>query len=243
MKKTELKEGSSVFLIGKGIIIAALLIISSLSFVLGYFVGKSTTKESPETKLSQANLQEKNVVVPQRSPDSSGSGESPVINQKDTAEIAEQKTMVNEGKEGGTQQIGQPQTVQQNAESQQTKKINPPTHTLSKGGQEGFAQESSKNQGTKEITKTQETLKISQTPKYTVQVGAFKDAHEADVLKAKLDKKGYTAYITKTERKGLKGHKKIYKVRIGEFETKKEADVLSVKIKKSERLQTFVTLQ
>ncbi len=226
MKKTELKEGSSVFLIGKGIIIAALLIISSLSFVLGYFVGKSTTKESPETKLSQANLQEKNVVVPQRLPDTSGSGESPVINQKDTAEIAEQKTMVNEGKEGGTQQIGQPQIVQQNAESQQTKKINPPTPPE-----------------TPETAKSQQTPPTAKTPKYTVQVGAFKDAHEADVLKAKLDEKGYTAYITKTERKGRKGHKKIYKVRIGEFETKKEADVLSVKIKKSERLQTFVTLK
>ena len=41
MKRTDPKRDSSVFYIGKGIIIMGVLIISSLSFTLGYFVGKS----------------------------------------------------------------------------------------------------------------------------------------------------------------------------------------------------------
>jgi cell division septation protein DedD len=41
MKRTDPKRDSSVLYIGKGIIIISVLTISSLSFTLGYFVGKS----------------------------------------------------------------------------------------------------------------------------------------------------------------------------------------------------------
>jgi cell division septation protein DedD len=53
MKKGGLKE-KSPFVFGRGIIIVAILIPAALSFILGYFVGKSVTKESPEMKQLQA---------------------------------------------------------------------------------------------------------------------------------------------------------------------------------------------
>jgi cell division septation protein DedD len=52
MKKGGLKEKTPL-IFGRGIIIVAILIPATLSFILGYFVGKSITKESPETKQFQ----------------------------------------------------------------------------------------------------------------------------------------------------------------------------------------------
>ena len=46
MKQADLKEKSSVFVIGKGIIVIVLTGIASLSFLLGFFVGK--TSRPPE---------------------------------------------------------------------------------------------------------------------------------------------------------------------------------------------------
>ena len=42
MKQTDSKDKSSVVLIGKGVIILSVIITASLSFALGFFVGKST---------------------------------------------------------------------------------------------------------------------------------------------------------------------------------------------------------
>ncbi|MEW6001509.1 MAG: SPOR domain-containing protein [Nitrospirota bacterium] len=54
MRRTVFKEKSSIFLIGKGFIIAAIVAISSLSLTLGYFVGKSSTKVKSDVKPFQS---------------------------------------------------------------------------------------------------------------------------------------------------------------------------------------------
>ncbi|NWF52664.1 MAG: SPOR domain-containing protein [Nitrospirae bacterium] len=46
MKKIDLRDKPSAFVIGRGLIIAVVLFTSSLSFILGYFVGRTTTKET-----------------------------------------------------------------------------------------------------------------------------------------------------------------------------------------------------
>ncbi|MEW6214328.1 MAG: SPOR domain-containing protein [Nitrospirota bacterium] len=189
-KRTELKEGSFVFFIGRGFIIAAILIISSLSFALGYFVGKSVQSpvESRTSVITQENLRNKNVPPPKADIDKRSFLTTP------------------DEKEAVAQQPEQ-----------------------TKGTQE--------TQRTKETPETRETTKVR---KYTVQVGAFKNASDADALKAKLDKKGYKTYMTRSE---TKKHENLYKVRIGEFDTRKEAEVLSIKIRNSDGLQTFVILK
>ena len=73
---------------------------------------------------------------------------------------------------------------------------------------------------------------------YTVQIGAFKNAAEANLLKTTFEKKGYTSFIS--QGKDPKGHK-IYKVKTGEFRDKKDADVLALKLKKTEGLHAYVT--
>jgi len=185
MKRTDLKENSSVLFIGRGFIIAVVFITSSVSFTLGYFVGKSVRP--------------------------------PVINQTPAITLqnsAEQKNSVMYEKEGVVNQ--QPEQLQEHLDQE--------------------TQQAQKTQNSKETKKT-ETLKPR---KYTVQAGAFKNVSDANILKEKLDKKGYKTYIALS---GTKNHKKLYKVMLGDFATRKEAEILSVKMKKSEGLNTFVTFK
>ncbi len=75
--------------------------------------------------------------------------------------------------------------------------------------------------------------------KYTVQAGAFKNLKEAEILKHKLEAKGYKAYIKKYAKSK---NPKLYKVRTGEFAAKEEAAALALKLK-NEGLKAFVTLK
>ncbi len=183
MKRTDFKGKSSPFIIGKGLIIIAILIPSSIAFILGYFVGRNTAKENVEIRQLQANPMEK------------------------------------EASSSGAQS-------QQQVQSQSP--TNPSDAGLQATGSEGEA-----------IRDTQRSQKQARII-YTVQVGAFKNASEADTLKDKLGKKGYKMHITTSEskREGV-----LYKLWIGEFSTRGEAEALSRKIKKAEGLQTFVTFK
>ncbi len=72
---------------------------------------------------------------------------------------------------------------------------------------------------------------------YAVQVGAFKAQAEADALKKKLAAKGYTATVTKSQ---TRADAAPYKLRLGYFKDKKEADALYAKISKDMGLKGFV---
>ena len=62
------------------------------------------------------------------------------------------------------------------------------------------------------------------TKKYTVQVGAFRNAADADALKSKLDKKGHKAFLIELK---TKNNAPLYKVAVGAFSTRNEAEHLS----------------
>jgi len=190
MRRADLKERSSVFLINRAIIVIVLLVISSLSFALGYFVGKSTTEEPINTRQSLI---------------------------------------------GSPPEVSPPQPVQHQALTQPGETAPQP--------ETGEVKKEEKPKETQQVIGTQKpqvTQKPSKAIKYTVQVGAFGNASDAESLKAKLDKKGYKAYLITPGEKKDKG---LYKVRVGEFKTRKEAEVLSAKIKKAMGLQTFVTFK
>jgi cell division protein FtsN len=184
MKKADLKEKSSAFVIGRGLIIAVILFTSSISFIIGYFVGKSTPKEGPAIR----SLQE---------------------NPKDMSALPLDVT---------SQQKDQPQDIAP-SEEERTQKTTGEINTEAKNTQQ-----------------LQQSSKIM----YTVQVGAFKDAPEAESLKVRLDKKGFKASVLPSE---SKREGRLYKVWVGEFATKKEAEILSLKIKKTVGLQAFVTFK
>jgi cell division septation protein DedD len=180
MKKGGLKE-TLPFVFGRGIIIVAILIPATLSFILGYFVGKSTVKENHEMK----QLQEI---------------------QSNAAQPVETQS-------------------QQQAQSQVSEPLT---------GQDIQPAESHK--AAKDSQQAQKPASVL----YTVQVGAFKNATDADALKKKLEKKGYKTSMELSE---SKKEGALYKVWVGKFSTRKDAESLSMKIKKTESLQAFVTVK
>jgi cell division protein FtsN len=215
---------SSVFYIGKGIIISSLVITSLLSFVLGFFVGKSM--RSPGT--GQASL-----VTPLAGKEEEKRGtemkEVPVHQPQQTPAVqtAEpQKTPETLGipvgenprEDPGMKKV-HPRETQHDEESRRLVEY----EKLSKDGESNNSHA------------THEPAKII----YTVQIGAFRNASDADSLKLKFVKKGYKSFIMASKRKD----KILYKVMIGEFFRRKDAELLSVKIKKKEGLRTFVTLK
>jgi cell division protein FtsN len=219
------KEDASVRIVGREFIIAVVVVFSSLSFTLGYFVGKNNADKKTEPVVQTApkpvdvEPQQSGTAAPPQPTKSEGQivgGDKPVQDIK-----AAQKTVSfpsgesnNEGKIAET-----PKEAVNNAHKEVPKKE---------------PRESSQTDGRSHIKSgTDDAV-------YTVQLGALKSAEEARQLRAKYAKKGYKVYITVSRNKGKA---KIYKVRTGEFTEKKDAEILAVRLKKNEGLSAFVTVK
>jgi cell division septation protein DedD len=198
MKQSDLKEKSSVFVIGKGIIVIVLTGIASLSFLLGFFVGKINRppEDQPSAVTAEGSVVE-NMPVP--------SEEKALPQQADPLQGDMQKPY-----DAGQTEAGK--TVPAVSETQ----------------------------GTLETKKTDETHGSDKTKKYTVQIGAFRNASDAESLRLKLANKGYKPFLMEIK---TKKNEPFYKVAAGAFSTRNEAELLAAKIRKSEGLKTFVTLR
>jgi cell division septation protein DedD len=234
MKQADLKEKSSVFFIGKGIIVMILTGIASLSFLLGFFVGKIS--RTPEMNQQSAITDRGN--AEESSPVSAEQQTLP--QQSDPLQQAEEmQASYGAGQRDATkavQTVSETPGVPQPQAPQQTNK-------LQKSGvnsQINKNQESKKSNEASETKKTDETNISDKTRKYTVQIGAFRNASDADALRSKLDKKGHRTFLIESK---TKNNEPLYKIAAGAFTTRNEAELLAAKIKKSEGLKTFVTLR
>jgi len=232
MKQADLKEKSSVFFIGKGIIVIVLTGIASLSFLLGFFVGKIS--RPPEMNQQSAITDRGN--VEESSPVSTEQQKLP--QQSDLVQQAgEMQAPYNAGQRNATKAI---QTVTETQEAPQTQAPQQ-TNELQKSG---VNSQIKKNQESKKSNEVSETKKTDETnisdKKYTVQIGAFRNASDADALRSKLDKKGHKTFLIESM---TKNNEPLYKIAAGTFSTRNEAELLAAKIKKSEGLKTFVTLR
>jgi cell division protein FtsN len=216
---------SSVFYIGKGIIISSLVITSLLSFILGFFVGKN---------LRHSGTDQAAFVTP-TAETAAGSKE---------AEIGEVPSQ--QPQEAVRVQTAEPQKppeppatpVPDNPqESPGKKELQQPVETKHNEGSPGVKKhESAPKAGKSNSAGTaRELARVT----YTVQIGAFRNSSEADSLQSKFVKKGYKGFITTSK----KNDKPLYRVMIGEFHHRKDAELLSVRIRKKEGLRTFVTLK
>ena len=233
MKQADLKEKSSVFVIGKGIIVIVLTGIASLSFLLGFFVGKISRPpemNQPSAITEQRNAEERNPVsaeqktLPRQADPLQQAGEIQApydAGQKDATKALQ---TVSEA-----QGAPQPQSPQQTNELQKSS-VN--SRTKSQGPKGSGA--------ASETKKTDETHTSDKAKKYTVQVGAFRNASDADALRSNLGKKGYKTFLIELKAKNVEP---LYKVTVGSFSARNEAELLSAKMKKSEGLKTFVTLK
>jgi cell division protein FtsN len=227
MKKYDLKEKSSVFYIGKGVIILCIIVTSSLSFILGFFVGKNAAPPVAHQSAMVAPLSDtvqNNIATDPKEPVPQQPQQIPAAQ---TSEVQ------------GPQEKPEHQKIKETPESAETKKaLQPQESKQNKEAQKN--KENEKALTAQEPKKAQENQNSPKKVKYTVQIGAFKGTAEADSLKAKFSKKGYKAFIFVSK---TKKHEKLYKIMVGEFSNKKEAELLSIKIKKAEGLRAFVTIK
>jgi cell division septation protein DedD len=181
MKKVSLKEKSPSFLISKGLIIIAILIPSSLSFILGYFVGKITTKENPEIKQLQESMRE-NTIQP--------------LEVQSQQQVQSQTSDPSPGTELQTTESPK-KAVQESQQAQKQTKI---IYTVQIGAFKDSSDadalaERLENKGYKTYTALSESRREGVL--YKVWIGKFSTRKEAEILSMKIKKaEGLHAFVT-----------------------------------------------
>jgi cell division septation protein DedD len=231
-------------LLFSGRIVLILIMVTTVTggFTLGYFVGKNTSsapallvgKQVPNDPAAQALTPVPNLTLKSQ-PLPSGDAASPGISQGD--------------KQAGFTAISHDVSSQRNDTRPDVKR----TTT----GEKGIKGESVPSQKIKAATETNTKASIQHQEGgksvsseavdsshkkvvYTVQAGAFKNQKDAELVKVKLEEKGYNILIKKD--KVSKGNV-LFKVRVGEFERKTEAEVFALKLKKADGLNAFATVK
>lgn len=220
------KEDASVRIVGREFIIAVVVVFSSLSFTLGYFVGKNNAEKKAEpvvqavTKPADVEPRQIMPAAQPQPPKSEGQTDDSGAKPDQDAKTAQKAVSLPSGEshvEGKTAE-GPKEAV--NYVPKEDAKKEP--------------RESSQTDGKPDVKSG------ANGAVYTVQLGALKNAEEARHMRAKYSKKGYKIYITVSR---SKGKAKIYKVRAGEFMEKKDAEILALRLKKNEGLSAFVTVK
>jgi cell division septation protein DedD len=199
LKRTRERDSSSVFFISKWVIIVAIVIVSSLSFILGYYVGKRALP-SDQNQLS---------IVPTEN----------TLGQKDTEpadedvapqDLEQKHDVVSpEEPQPSQDQLNTSQTDQtaESKSNQERQKPQPPhtnttniTYTVQTGA---FKSESDAHTLKEKLDKKGYTAYIiqSETKKheslYKVMIGEFRTRKEAEVLSIKIKKaEGLQAFVT-----------------------------------------------
>jgi cell division septation protein DedD len=71
---------------------------------------------------------------------------------------------------------------------------------------------------------------------FAIQVAAFRQRAEADVIVKRLAGKGYPAYVVTP----IKGEPSVYRVRVGKFKDRHEADTVAARLQKEEQFKPWV---
>ncbi len=226
MTEGEYPERPSGFLLGKEFIIVLVIVFSGLSFTLGYFVGKNTVDHETVSPLqaaegtAQQNRQEPLPASPDLKTELAEAGSSPQAVQEIATEAMPVSAAQDRRDKKNTVAVSH---EQQKPVAQPKDEENAVSHS---GVEKPFGAALSG-------TTTAEKAKL-----YTVQIGAFNSASDANHLKTTFEKKGYKPFVSQV--KDPKG-RKMYKVKTGEFSDKKAAEVLALKLKKTEGLHSYVT--
>lgn len=191
MKKVSLKEKSPTLLIGRGLILIAILITSSLSFMLGYFVGKITTKENPAIKQLQESMRDNTIQT---------------LEAQSQQQVQSQTSDPSPGSE--LQTTESPKEASQ--ESQQAQKQTKIIYTVQVGAFKDSSDadalaERLENKGYKTYTSLSESKKEGGL--YRVWIGKFSTREEAKIQSMKIKRaEGLQAFITVKKEESIRQH-------------------------------------
>jgi len=223
MNGGNVKERGPMQLAGKEFVIVIVIVFSSLSFTLGFFVGKKSGRNSVAGTSQFVTLPE----APDQTRQNAAAQEIPPA----AVEVTRRDI---------------PQTRPTGEDNQ----LSPPSLPTSpeKTGTDGKARqvpEAAAKGPAVEIMKektalpeTRRTAPAKDGALFSVQLGALKSSAEAKGLKDRYAREGYSTYITVVSGKNKE---KIYKVKAGKFRERKDAELLSIKLKKSGAVHAFVT--
>ena len=223
MNHPDFKEKTRTPLPGRGFLIMLVIFFSSISFVLGYFVGKKIPEKGPEV-FSQ-------VTTP-----------PPASARQERGQAAPENPALPAEQDPAVASAGERQGIQSGAHMSETRtKKSPGTSVVSSQDTSGNTAKEIPHEARRGNASSERSGRSLEETRvlYTVQLGALKSASEAGKMRARLLKKGYKTYIDISTNR--KKHEKIYKIRAGEFEDRKEAEILALKLKNTEGLKTFVT--
>jgi cell division septation protein DedD len=207
MKRNDLKENSSVVIISKWLVIIAVLITSSLSFTLGYLVGKKVsfpvvnqTSVIPEQEITEQKnikLEEKATAIqqPQQTQEIHLPGET---QQKEIQQSQQKK------KTKGTEGTKEVRKIQEPQKIPKTRK-----YTVQAGAFNDISDANAlKARLDKKGYKTYITSSEIQKHKkfYKVRIGNFATRKEAEIISIKIKKtEGLNTFVTfKTEQEDLR---------------------------------------
>ncbi len=241
MKRVDFKKHSSVFYVGRGLLIASVVTTVSLGFLLGFFVARQmygrpappsasqpldaaqqTAQRGPSHEVvqeqsgtPQSTLQDS----PQRTDDRHTPDQEQVRPSPKPPAVAKPPGVTLPPAERA-----QPKGAVAHPE-QQVQAFRPPA-------------ESAGSEKSRHAQEKQALSKTAPAGKYTVQIGAFKKQEEAEALRNTMSKKGYKVSVFASR---TKKQETLYKVTVGEYATRREAEILSVKLRSTEGLPSFVT--
>lgn len=99
-----------------------------------------------------------------------------------------------------------------------------------------------KKQGTPQevrlSTNPEDTIQLGAEKKYTIQVSSFKDKAQAQILEARLRKKGFPSKLVTVE---IKDSGLWHRVRVGSYMDRKEAEKIAAQLRVQEYVPTFIT--
>lgn len=72
---------------------------------------------------------------------------------------------------------------------------------------------------------------------YAVQVAAFRNRREAELVARRLLGKGYRTYVVSP----AGGHPAVFRVRVGKFQTRAEAQAVATRLRKEEQFKPWIT--
>jgi len=194
MKRADLKEKSSVFFIGRGFIIIVIVIVSSLSFTLGYFVGKinrqSVDGQASFIPVQQDSTENKNIVNKEKEVVTPQSGET-----QQSQEVPKTQETEKVKEDIPTQPQPTPQITPETKETEKTR-----TYTVQAGAFKHASEaDSLKSKLDKKGYKTYLIRSKTKIHKklYKVMIGEFVTRKEADVLSARIrESEGLKTFVT-----------------------------------------------